>query len=85
MKNWHVEKIHIDDTNIDFNKNVSIPELIKFFEIATFNHSHIMGLDHVSMQEKNSAFWVVTKMKLVIKKPIKTNSLISSASNYYST
>ncbi|MBQ9795687.1 MAG: hypothetical protein IJW36_01820 [Clostridia bacterium] len=70
MKNWHTEKFVINDTNVDFNQNVSITELIKFFQIATFNHSNKIGLDHKSMQEKSNAFWVITKLKLVLNHEI---------------
>ncbi|MBQ8615422.1 MAG: hypothetical protein IJ415_02530 [Clostridia bacterium] len=66
MKNWHTEKITIDDTNVNFESVVPVTELIRFFQIATFNHSNEIGLDHVSMQEKSNAFWVITKMKVVL-------------------
>lgn len=64
MKNWHTEKFVINDTHLDSSANVSIVELIKFFQIATFNHSRVMGLDHNSMIKNSNAFWVITKMKL---------------------
>lgn len=70
MKNWHTEKITIDDTNADFNSVVPVTELIRFFQIATFNHSNIIGLDHVSMQEKSNAFWVITKMKMCLNSDV---------------
>ena len=65
MKNWHSEKIVIDDTNLDFSNDVPITELIKFFQMVTFKHSHIIGLDHSSMQKNSNAFWIVTKIKVV--------------------
>ena len=52
MKNWHTEKLVIDDTNCDFSMTVPTTELMKLFEIATFKHSNKIGLDHVSMEKK---------------------------------
>ena len=43
MKNWHTEKFIINDTNVDFNETVSILEIMKMFQVATFNHSQDFG------------------------------------------
>ena len=77
MKNWHTEKIQVNDVDINFNNVVSISELIKYFQTATFNHSNEMGLDHVSMQKNSNAFWVVTKIKVYPKGEIYSNDKIS--------
>ena len=77
MKNWHTEKLIVDDTNCDFSMSVSITELMKLFEVATFKHSNKIGLDHVSMGKYSNAFWVVTKMKLIQCSPIEVNDKIS--------
>ena len=77
MKNWHNERLLINDTNVDFTSRVPISELMKLFQIATFNHSQKMGLDHDSMQKYSNAFWVVTKMKLVLNKEISSQEKIS--------
>lgn len=77
MKNWHTEKITIDDSVVDHTKTVPVTELMKLFEIATFNHSNKIGLDHVSMEEKSHAFWVVTKMKAIVLKPIATGEKVN--------
>ena len=76
MKNWHAEKLTIDDTLVDHTMCVPITELMKMFEIATFNHSNKIGLDHVSMENKSNAFWVVTKMKVIPQKPIETGEQV---------
>ena len=76
MKNWLAEKITIDDTHVDHTSCVPITELMKLFEIATFQHSNIMGLDHNSMKKNSNAFWVVTKMKVVSIKPIQVGEKI---------
>lgn len=70
MKNWHTEKLIINDTNVDFNSVVPITELIKMFQIATFNHSNEIGLDHVSMQKNSNAFWVITKLKIILNSSV---------------
>ena len=65
MKNWHTEKLTVDDSYVDYLSKVPVTKLMEMFEIATFKHSNIMGLDHKTMEEKSNAFWVVTKMKLI--------------------
>ena len=77
MKNWHTEKFVINDTNVDFNETVSVVELMKLFQVATFNHSQKIELDHKTMIDKSNAFWVVTKMKLVLNKEIYSQEKIS--------
>jgi acyl-ACP thioesterase len=76
MKNWHKEILTTDDTHVDFSASVPVTELLKLFEIATFKHSNEMGLDHVSMQKENNAFWDVTKLKVLNKAPICVNEKI---------
>lgn len=78
MKNWHNEKFLINDTNVDFSSVVPITELIKFFQITTFNHSNLMGLDHDSMQKNSNAFWVITKLKIRLNGNIKVGDKISA-------
>ena len=77
MKNWHTEKFLINDTNVDFNETVSVFEMIKMFQVATFNHSQKIELDHKTMLKKSNAFWVVTKMRLVLNKDINSQEKIS--------
>jgi len=76
MKNWHTEKISIDDTSVDYSLQVPLTELMKLFQVATFKHSQIMDLDHESMKQKSNAFWVVTKMKAILKSPILSGAQI---------
>lgn len=77
MKNWHSEKIVINDTNVDFSTEVPLTELIKLFQIATFNHSHLIGLDHVSMENNSNAFWIVTKIKVVPYSSVKAGDKVN--------
>lgn len=77
MKNWHTEKIVVNDTNINDQGVVPITELIRYFQIATFNHSNEIELDHKTMQEKSNAFWVITKMKLFLSGAITSGDKIS--------
>lgn len=78
MKNWHTEKFNINDTNVDFENKVPVTEIIKFFQIATFNHSNKIGLDHKSMIERSNAFWVITKLKVVLNNDIVVGEKISA-------
>lgn len=77
MENSYTEKIIINDTNIDFNSKVSVVELMKLFQIATFNHSQKIGLDHETMEKKSNVFWVVTKMKLCLNGDICSQDKVS--------
>ncbi len=77
MNNWHTERLIIDDTYVNHEMKVPVTELMKLFEVATFNHSNEMGLDHVSMEKMSHAFWVVTKMKVILLSPIVTNEKVS--------
>lgn len=70
MTNKHIEKFLINDTNVDFNMKLPVYEILRLLQVATFNHSNLIGLDHKTMQEKSNAFWVVTKMKLKINNNI---------------
>lgn len=73
MKNWHSEKFIINDTNVNFDMIVPIYEMFNFVNIATFNHSKLINLDHDSMQKNSNAFWVVTKMKFVVNSDLKSS------------
>jgi len=77
MKNWHSEKLVVNDTNVDFNETVSVLELMKLFQMVTFNHSQKIELDHDTMIKKSNAFWVVTKMKLVLNGEIRSQDKIN--------
>ena len=77
MQNVHTEKLTINDTNINFNSIVPVTELMKLFQIATFNHSQQIELDHDTMLKKSNAFWVVTKMKLCLNDNIRSQEKVS--------
>ena len=70
MKNVYQEKYAVDDTNIDHTYQVPITEIVKLVERVAFNHANQIELDHKTMEEKSNAFWIITKMKLVINAPI---------------
>ena len=77
MKNWHTEKLVVNDVNVNFNMVVPVDELLKLFEMATFQHSQLMGVDHKTMEEKSNAFWIVSKMKVVNLSPITSGEKIN--------
>ena len=72
MKNYFAEKLTVNDTNIDFSYQAPIYEILKMIEAATFNHANLIGLDHETMDKQSNAFWIVTKIKLMLISPIKT-------------
>lgn len=67
MKNTYTERLTINDTEIDFEAKVPVTELMRLIEVATFNHSDKIGLDHDTMEERDKAFWVVSKIKMKFK------------------
>ncbi len=77
MKNVYTEKLVINDTQINFGEVVPINEIMRLFEIAAFNHSDLIGLDHASMIKKSNCFWVVSKIKLQIKGAITSGEKLS--------
>ena len=68
MNNFHSEKFIVDDIMLDFKEKVPFTQFVKMFQCATFKHSKLMGLDHKSMLQKSNAFWVVSRIKVVVKK-----------------
>ena len=70
MKNCHTEHFIVDDIMLDFKEQMSFGEIVKLFQCTTFKHSNLLGLDHVSMLEKSNAFWVVSRIKIAIKKQV---------------
>lgn len=77
MKNTHIEKIIIDDTNIDYELKVPVIEIMRLLEVATFNHADKIGLDHDTMLKENNAFWVVSKMKMAISGDIHSRDKVT--------
>lgn len=69
MKNLYSDKLVVDATCLDMNLNMSILEIMRVVESTTFNHSHLMGLDHDDMVKHSNAFWIVNKIKLSIVNP----------------
>lgn len=70
MKNLQSQKIRIDDTEIDYSFKVPITEILRLLNIVIFNHSIAMGMEHEELKRKSNAFWVITREKLLIKKPV---------------
>lgn len=79
MKNLHIEKITVNDTNVNFEMKLSINEIIRFLQLTTFNHSNKILLDHKTMQEKSNAFWVITKLKVKLNKSVLSGENIKVA------
>lgn len=77
MKNYHSEKITINDSQLDCRNKVSMCELVKMIQTATYSHSQKIGLDHKSMLKDSGAFWVVSKLKLKIVGEIKPQDKIA--------
>ena len=44
---------------------------------TTFSHSQLIGLDHQTMIDRDNAFWVITKMKVVCNNSIGANQKLT--------
>lgn len=77
MKNSHTEKYLTGDLDLDINQNVSCLNILKLFLRVAFSHSHAIQLDHNTMQKRDNAFWVLTKMKYVLLHPIGVDQKIN--------
>lgn len=77
MKNMYKEKLVVDDTSINFNMSVPITEIMRMLEIATFNHADMIGLDHDNMIKTSNAFWIVSKIKVLLNGELKTGDKVT--------
>ena len=77
MKNVYTEKFTIDGTFINFNCVTPIYEIIKLSQRATFNHSNLIGLSHEEMEQRDNAFWIITKLKVFINDEIRSGDKLT--------
>ncbi len=77
MKNVHIEKYLTNDVELDVNEQISSIDILKLLQRVTFSHSKLIGLDHQTMIDRDNAFWVITKMKYVLRNPIYADQKIT--------
>ena len=77
MKNLYLEKYTTNDVELDVNEKLSITEILKLMQRVTFSHSQLIGLDHQTMIDRDNAFWVITKMKVVCNNSIGANQKLT--------
>ena len=77
MQNTHSETYITNDVDVDVNEKVSTIDILKLLQRVTFAHSKILGLDHQTMIDRDNAFWVITKMKYILRNPIYVNKKIT--------
>lgn len=77
MKNLYKEKFVVDDTYLNFTNNVPIHDIVRIIERVAFNHANAIGLDHLTMEKRDNAFWVVTKMKIKLISPIRVGETLT--------
>ena len=77
MKNIHAEKYVTNDVEMDVNERMSIQDILKLMQRVTFTHSCKIGLDHQTMIDRDNAFWVITKMKIVCNHSIASNQKLT--------
>lgn len=57
------KEIILNTNDVDFQAKLSIPAIMRHFQVIAADHTNILGVDHYSMIEKSNAFWVITKLK----------------------
>ena len=77
MQNLYSEKYTTNDVELDVNEKLSITEILKLMQRTTFSHSQLIGLDHQKMIDRDNAFWVITKMKVVCNNSIGANQKLT--------
>jgi len=77
MQNLYSEKYTTNDVELDVNEKLSITEILKIMQRVTFSHSQLIGLDHQTMIDRDNAFWVITKMKVVCNDSIGANQKLT--------
>jgi len=77
MQNLYLEKYITNDVELDVNEKLSVIEILKLMQRVTFSHSQLIGLDHQTMIDRDNAFWVITKMKVVCNNPIGANQKLT--------
>ena len=77
MQNLYSEKYTTNDVELDVNEKLSITEILKLMQRTTFSHSQLIGLDHQTMIDRDNAFWVITKMKVVCNNSIGANQKLT--------
>ena len=77
MQNLYSEKYTTNDVELDVNEKLSITEILKLMQRTTFSHSQLIGLDHKTMIDRDNAFWVITKMKVVCNNSIGANQKLT--------
>lgn len=77
MQNLYSEKYTTNDVELDVNEKLSVTEILKLMQRTTFSHSQLIGLDHQTMIDRDNAFWVITKMKVVCNNSIGANQKLT--------
>ena len=77
MQNLYSEKYTSNDVELDVNEKLPITEILKLMQRTTFSHSQLIGLDHQTMIDRDNAFWVITKMKVVCNNSIGANQKLT--------
>ncbi|MDD4000228.1 MAG: thioesterase, partial [Bacilli bacterium] len=57
------KEIILNTNDVDFQAKLSIPAIMRHFQVIAADHTNILEVDHYSMIEKSNAFWVITKLK----------------------
>lgn len=67
MKNYFKTDYVIKYSEVDSNYNLRLDRILDYFQDITGTHSKEMGIDGPTMLATSNAFWILIKIKMVIK------------------
>ncbi len=68
MKNYLQRRLPILSYYMDFEKKLSLPACMGMFQDIANDHGEKLGVDRWSLLKSSNAFWVITKVKMKIKR-----------------
>ena len=77
MKNYYQEEKLINVSEVDVNYNFRLDNLLNCLQDVTTTHSYELKVDRDNIVKNSSAFWVLTKMKVVFNKLPKWNEKVT--------
>lgn len=78
MKNTYKKKLTIPSYYIDNTKKLSLPASMGIIQDITSEHSDLLKIDRWSMLSSCGAFWVTTKVKVIINKMPELNDVVTA-------
>ena len=77
MKNFYEYTSPVSISSVDQNLNMRLDAIFNVMQDLTTFHSYDMGIDHDSLKSSSNAFFVLSKIKVLIKKLPYSNELVT--------